>query len=328
MNFLKLPELLPLFLFASFLQTISCNEANTETIEIEVATEIDVEVEVTDESVADPSLVNPNYILNSTELPDWIDDPMLIETLSDGRIIVVGYSSSDSMAMISPNLENVEGYSFQGGQGTLTAIRSDGLSIYALIVLIINKYDIRSGRHMDVFGALGNSTYWSFDYNSGMFLTISTPNNTDVLLRWINSSGTIIQTVEDPLRVEGDDNPLLMVPNGVALDSNQNAWVTSGADDRVFIYRMNGQLLTSFYNTHVPVSIRRYGSDKMVIGSGQPFRVYDLDGEQVQSGMFPDHCIDFAFTANGNVVAITQRGVIHLMDIPCLYDYGERPHIR
>ncbi len=324
MKFPKWSEHSFIILFLFVLLTVNCGETNTDTIEIEVATEIDDEVEMADEPAVDPSLTNPNYILNSTELPDWIDDPMLIETLSDGRIIVVGYSSSDSMAMISPDLENVEGYSFQGGQGTLTAIRSDGLSIYALIVLIINKYDIRSGRRMDVFGALGNSTYWTFDYNSGMFLTISTPNNTDVLLRWINSSGTIVQTVEDPLRVEGDDNPLLMVPNGVALDSNQNAWVTSGADDRVFIYRMNGQLLTSFSNTHVPVSIRRYGSDKMVIGSGQPFRVYNLNGEQVQGGMFPDRCIDFAFTANGNVVAITERGEVFLMDIPCLYDYGAR----
>ena len=325
MGYIKWSDVFPVFSVLFVVLAIGCGN-NTDRID-QLDTPVDTVSDIVDENIGlnetteSSSLANPGYILYSTELPEWIVDPELIETLYDGRIIVAGSNASDSMAMLSHDLGRVEGYLFQEGRRAQTAIRSDGATIYTLIVLVLNKYDISSGRHLDVPVSLSSTAYWTFDYNSGMFLTVSTLNNSTVLLQWINSAGTVIQSVEDPLRIDGDDNPLIMVPNGVALDSNRNAWVTSGADDKVFIYRMNGQLLTTFSNTYVPVCIRRY-NDKMVIGSGQSFGVYDLDGERIQGGMFPDYCIDFSVAANGNIVALTRSGLVLRMDIPCLYDYG------
>ncbi|MCD4706132.1 MAG: hypothetical protein K8S62_00150 [Candidatus Sabulitectum sp.] len=301
------------------LLSISCRNEDQDTDSEEIANEL--QVEIVSEIAPEPSATDTQHcttILNTTDLPDWLDDPMLIEVLDDGRIIVVGYSTSDSMALISADLETVEGYRFENGQGTLTAIRSDGLSIYALIVLILNEYDIRSGRHLGVSGSYEKGAIWNFDCDSDLFLTLSILNN-EISLMWINSAGAVIQSVSDPLRLDGDQNPLVMVPNGIALDSHQNAWVTSGADGTVCIYRITGQLLSSFTNDQIPVFIRRY-REKMLIGSGNSFSLYDLSGARLSAGILPEYCIDIDFNRNGNAVALTRRGEVILMEIPSL-DY-------
>lgn len=257
-------------------------------------------------------------IINITEVPEWVDDPMLIEALDDGRIMVVGYSTSDSIAEFSSDLTSFHGFTIEGGQGTLTALRSDGNSLYALRILILTEFDSRTGRNLGVRGNYDRCSTHDFDYFSDMFLVVS-PGNNEVSLNWLNSSGEVLQTVDDPLRMNSDDSPGIWIPTAVAMDSNRNGWVSNGINGTICVYRMTGQLLNTCEENQVPNYMRRF-EDKMFIGTGDSFGLYDNRGNRLLGGMLPENCIDADFTADGKLVALTVHGEVILMDLPCLYN--------
>ncbi len=308
-----------LFLFtATLLMVLGCGEEPEVELPVSVDESASADIEVSDTGALEYSASNSQHsmeIINVTSLPDWMDDPMMIEVLDDGRIMVIGYSTSDSIAIISSDLQRIHGFYMEGGQGTVHALRSAGSSIYALRMLMINEFDAYSGADLGISGNYDHGVVWKFDYLPDVFLTVSTLDN-QVTLNWMNSAGAVLQSVDDPL-CWGSDLPGMMVPQAAAIDSDFNGWVSDGADGTVYVYRMTGELLSSFTDNGIPVYMRRYG-DRMFIGTGDSFWLYDNQFRRVIGGLLPDHCIDMDFTYDGKGVALTRRGEVILMEIPGL----------
>lgn len=307
-------------LFTAVLGVIlGCGEESE--VELPVSTEesATADIEVSDTAALEYSASNSQHsmeIINVTSLPDWMDDPMMIEVLDDGRIMVIGYSTSDSIAIISPDLESIHGFYMEGGQGTVHAVRSGGNSIFALRMTMIHEFELNTGADRGYVGNYDNGNVWQMDYLPDVFLAVSTLDNT-ATLNWMNYSGTLLQSVEDPLQM-GSDFPGTMIPTAAAIDSDFNGWVSNGADGTVFVYRMTGELLASFTDNGIPLYMRRY-RDMMFIGTGDSFWLYDNQFRRATGGLLPDYCIDMDFTYDGKGVALTRRGEVILMEIPGMY---------
>ena len=305
---------------AGVLLILSCGENEPETVLYDSEPHLEAVAVNTDSDtqVSGYTAYNSQHsmdIISVTSLPAWIDDPMMIEVLDDGRIMVIGYSSSDSIAIISSDLERVQGIYIEGGQGTVHEVRSEGNSIFALRMTMIHEFELNTGADRGYVGNYDNGNVWQMDYLPNVFLAVSTLENT-ATLNWMNSSGTLLQSIEDPLRM-GNDFPGMMIPTAAAIDSDYNGWVSNGADGTVFVYRMTGELLTSFTDNGIPLYMRRY-RDRMFIGTGNSFWLYDNQLRRVIGGLLPEYCIDIDFTFDGNAVALTRRGEVILMKIPGL----------
>lgn len=313
--------LTPVLILAAISVVLNCGEKEHDTDlinEEESPVETVVDHTDSDTDAVDYSASNSQHsvdVINVTSLPEWMDDPMMIEVLDDGRIMVIGYSTSDSIAILSPDLERIEGFYIEGGQGTVHAVRSEGNSIFALRMTMIQEFDLSTGADMGYAGNYDNGNVWQVDYLPDVFLAVSTLDNT-VTLNWMNSAGTLLQSVEDPLDM-GSDFPGMMVPTTAAIDSNYNGWVSNGGDGTVYVYRMTGELLTSFTDNGIPEYMRRY-KDRVFIGTGYSYWLYDTGFRRVSGGMLPEYCIDIDFTNDWKAVALTRRGEVILMDIPGL----------